>query len=43
MGAAIVTHMMILLQFQQWEDSQKLLGTKNNSTALANITEITKN
>lgn len=24
MSAAIVTHMVILLQFQQWEDSQKL-------------------
>lgn len=34
MGAAIVTHMMILLQFQQWEDSQKLLSTTDNATAL---------
>lgn len=23
MGGAIVTHIMILLQFQQWEDNQK--------------------
>lgn len=34
MGAAIVTHMMILLQFQQWEDSQKLLTTADNATTL---------
>ncbi|KAJ6642850.1 hypothetical protein Bhyg_07806 [Pseudolycoriella hygida] len=36
MGAAIVTHMMILLQFQQWEDSQKLLASENG-TVLANV------
>lgn len=25
MAAAIVTHMLVLLQFQQWEDNQNLL------------------
>lgn len=39
MGAAIVTHMMILLQFQQWEDSQKSLTTTNISTPLENVTK----
>ncbi|XP_037050756.1 uncharacterized protein LOC119084796 [Bradysia coprophila] len=39
MGAAIVTHMMILLQFQQWEDSQKLLSTSENTTPLAQATK----
>lgn len=26
MGAAIVSHMLVLLQFQQWEDNQEALG-----------------
>lgn len=25
MAAAIVTHMLVLLQFQQWEDNQNIL------------------
>lgn len=43
MGAAIVTHMMILLQFQQWEDSQKLLSPTENSTALVNVNWTSEN
>lgn len=35
MGAAIVTHMMILLQFQQWEDSQNLLSTNSTTSVTA--------
>ena len=33
MAAAIITHMMILLQFQQWEDNQKLLEDDSNATS----------
>lgn len=36
MAAAIVTHMLVLLQFQQWEDNQNLPdeGITNGTTLL---------
>lgn len=39
MGAAIVTHMLVLLQFQQWEDNQNLLFEENsrNGTTLPDM------
>lgn len=31
MAAAIVTHMLVLLQFQQWEDNQNILLDDDDS------------
>lgn len=35
MAAAIVTHMLVLLQFQQWEDNQHLLQVDSENGTLS--------
>lgn len=42
MGGAIVTHITVLLQFQQWEDNQKFdasFSFGSNGTKLAAMVE----
>lgn len=38
MAAAIVTHMLVLLQFQQWEDNQNILLDDDDSGNRTTVT-----